>query len=211
MWCWYAVHTKPNAEYRAARLLQEKELEVFFPEVRSWKPRRGYRTEPLFPGYLFVRADWENVPLAAVTWTPGVRRVVGFGGRPAVVPDEVIGFIRDRLERLEARGGLRPHMLKPGQRVRFVAGPFQGLEAVFEGYLRATDRVRVLLEFLGQVSRADVPATHVVPVASEPVTRSRPPRRTRGRKRWIRGWRPGEREGGSPPGEGERGELSSKG
>ncbi|MDQ7029102.1 MAG: transcription termination/antitermination NusG family protein [Ardenticatenia bacterium] len=184
---WYTVHTKPNAEYRVARLLQEKGIEVFFPEIRSWRPRRGYLTEPLFPGYLFVRADWSDVPLTVVVWTPGVHRVVGFGGQPAVVPDETIGAIRERLEELEAQGGLRPYRLQPGERVRFVAGPFQGLEAVFDGYLRASDRVRVLLEFLGQVHQADVPVTHVTPIANTPPCASRPPRRTRGKGRWIRG------------------------
>ncbi len=204
MRCWYAVHTKPNAEYRAARLLREKGLEVFFPQVRSWKPRRGYRTEPLFPGYLFVRADWEQVSITTVVWTPGVHRVVGFGGRPAVVPAEAIVYIRQQAERLDAEGGLRPHRFRPGERVRFVAGPFQGLEAVFEGYLHAPDRVRVLLDFLGRANRADVPVAHLEPASrpgapSQFPSRSRPPRRTRGRGRWIKGWRPDERQEELPP------------
>jgi transcription antitermination factor NusG len=111
--CWYAVYTKPNAEYRVARLLQLKGLEVFLPEIPSWKPRRGHRTEPLFPSYVFVRADWSAVPPTTVEWTPGVRRLV----------------------------------------------------------------------------------------AAPPAPRPRPPRRTRGRKRWIRGWRPEERGNSSPQGD----------
>ncbi len=188
MRCWYAVYTKPNAEYQTAASLRQKGLEVFLPEVRSWKPRRGHRTAPLFPGYLFVRADWEEVPLTTVAWTPGVRRVVAFGGKPAVVPDRVIGWLRERLDRLNAEGGLRPHSFRPGDRVRFVAGPFEGLEAVFDGNLRAVDRVRVLIHFLGQLSRVEVPATHLAPV--RPTHQSRPPRRTRGRGRRIRRKRP---------------------
>lgn len=185
--CWYVVYTKPNAEYRVARFLEEKGLEVFLPEIPSWKPRRGHRTEPLFPSYVFVRADWSHTPLNTVEWTPGVRRLVAFDGHPAVVPDSAIALIRRRLA--EGMWGRAP--FRPGERVRIVEGPLQGLEAVFEGPVEPAARVRILLEFLGQVHRATVPITILAPAA--PSSRPRPPRRTRGRKRWIRGWRPEER------------------
>jgi transcriptional antiterminator RfaH len=190
--CWYAVYTKPNAEYRVARLLQLKGLEVFLPEIPSWKPRRGHRTEPLFPSYVFVRADWSAVPLTTVEWTPGVRRLVAFDGRPAVVPESAIALIRRRL----AEGAWARAPFRPGERVRIVEGPLQGLEAVFEGPMEPAARVRVLLEFLGRVHRAVVPVAALAP-AAPPAPRPRPPRRTRGRKRWIRGWRPEERR--DPP------------
>lgn len=188
MHCWYAVYTKPNAEYRVASLLAQKGLEIFLPEIFSWRPRRGHRTEPLFPSYVFVRADWSTVPRTVVEWTPGVRRLVAFDGRPAVVPDSAIALIRRRLQ----EGIWTRAPFRPGERVRIVEGPLQGFEAIFEGPMTPSARVRVLLEFLGAVHRATVPITALAPAS--PTARPRPPRRTRGRKRWIRGWRPEERE-----------------
>ncbi len=197
MRCWYAVYTQPNAEYRVAALLAQKGLEAFLPEIPSWRPRRGHRTEPLFPSYVFVRADWTCTPLTTVEWTPGVRRLVAFDGRPAVVPDSAIATIRRRLA--EGRWARAP--FRPGERVRIVEGPLQGLEAIFEGPMAPAARVRVLLEFLGAVHRATVPVTALAPASPAP-PRPRPPRRTRGRKRWIRGWRPEDRAGVPSPGEG---------
>ena len=133
---WYLIYTKPNAEYQVDHHLAEQGLDTYLPTVRSARPRRGHTTEPLFPGYLFVRADWTSTPLSLVRWTPGVRRVVSFGGRPAVVPDRVIAYIRQRIAALNAGGGFGPGHLRPGDAVRIVEGPLAGLEAVFDGIER---------------------------------------------------------------------------
>jgi len=49
----------------------------------------------------------------------------------------------------------------PGERVRIVAGPFKGLEAIFEAPLPASQRVRVLLDFLGTLRRCELPAAWI--------------------------------------------------
>ena len=175
---WYLIYTKPNAEYQVDHHLAELGLDTYLPTVRSARPRRGHTTEPLFPGYLFVRADWTSTPLSLVRWTPGVRRVVSFGGRPAIVPDRVITYIRQRIAVLNAEGGFGPCHLRPGDAVRIVEGPLAGLEAVFEKPLSAGERARVFIAFIGQMNRAEVPIRSLQKIKR--------PRRTRGHGRRIR-------------------------
>ena len=61
-----------------------------------------------------------------------------------------------------------------GQTVRILAGPLQGMDAVFVGPLTPAARVQVLLQFLGRQQQVEVDADAVEPAA--PIKR---PRRTR--------------------------------
>lgn len=134
--CWRVVYTKSNPEYRVTSSLAQEDLEVFLPAILSWKPRRGHRSEPLFPSYVFVRADRSSIPHNSC-------RLVAFDGQPAVVPDHAIAWIR---RRLQAGMGVRLPF-RPEERVRIVEGPLQGSEAIFEGPMGPAAQVRVLLEF----------------------------------------------------------------
>jgi len=181
---WYALHTKPNAEYRVASVLNERGIEAYVPTVRKrW--RREWRERPLFPCYLFARFALDEVGYSAVAWTPGLRRVVAFGSKPATVPDEAIEMIRQHLEKIRAQGGLPTHGFKQGDEVRFATGPLQGLHAVFEGPMGPAERVRVLIQFLGEANRAEVPAADLERVP-ETEKKHGGSRRTRGRGRPIR-------------------------
>lgn len=184
---WYVLHTKANAEYRVARLLAQRRIETFLPTVRAVRPRPGYTTVPLFPSYLFARLDLEVVELSSILWTPGLRTIVTFNYRPAVVPDEVILFIRRRVDEINAVGGMPSHPFKPGDRVRIRSGPLAGLEGIFEGPTGPAERVRILIEFLGRMSTATVPVDFLERVA-DVVQTSKPKRRrrTRGKGRRIR-------------------------
>jgi transcriptional antiterminator RfaH len=69
---------------------------------------------------------------------------------PARVPDAVVEEIRGR-----ERGGvieLPRRLLKPGDRVRLLTGPFQGHLAIYAG-MSGSERVAVLLQILGGQQR----------------------------------------------------------
>ncbi len=184
---WYVLHTKANAEYRVARLLAQRGIETFLPTVRAVRPRPGYTTVPLFPSYLFARLDLECIELSAILWTPGLRTIVTFNHQPAVVPDDVIAFIRQRVDEINSVGGLPSHPFKPGDRVRIRSGPLAGLEGIFEGPTGPAERVRILIEFLGRMNTATVPVDILERVA-DMVACMKPKRRrrTRGKGRRIR-------------------------
>jgi transcriptional antiterminator RfaH len=168
-------------EYEVEALLIQQEIEVFLPKVRSSTPRRKQQDAPFFPRYLFIRVDLERVALSSIQWLPGVHRIVTFGECPAVVPEDVIVAIKEQLNEIDAAGGLAVWRLRQGERVRITSGPFRDVEGLFDGTVRAGERVRLLLRLLGRICRVEVGIEDVEPV------RIKIPRRTRGKGRWIRG------------------------
>jgi len=183
---WYTLYTKPNAEYQVATSLQKRGIQAYLPEVESPKTGQEQR-KPFFPCYLFIEIDFETVGLSQVQWTPGLRRVVAFDDRPVPLSGEVIDLIRHRLEETKTVESGPAHTFQIGETVRVADGPLQGLLAIFEGPSAPTQRVQVLLNFLGQVSRAHVPIRDLEkapPEAQAPPPKR--PRRTRGHGRRIK-------------------------
>ena len=163
---WYLVRTKPNAEATARANLDRQGYESYFPRVHQPMPCRGRwreRVVPLFPGYLFLRLDEGHQPLAPVRSTLGVACAVRFGASYAVVPDEVIHELRSRANPETGMHRLHlPDCLATGARVRIIAGPFDGLEGVFQRET-GSERAIVLLSVLGQTASVRVAAGSVVP------------------------------------------------
>ncbi|HEA1042337.1 TPA: transcription termination factor NusG, partial [Escherichia coli] len=54
------------------------------------------RCFPLFPGYLFVQADFEEVHFTIITAIPYVQRFISFGGEPLPVSEDVIEVLLRR-------------------------------------------------------------------------------------------------------------------
>src|SRR5262245_27690043 len=83
---WFALQTKARSEKQVARLLAHKDYECLLPtyrQKRQWSDRVVELELPLFSTYVFCR--FNPSALGKAISTPGVTRVVGFGGRPAEV------------------------------------------------------------------------------------------------------------------------------
>lgn len=162
---WYLVRSKPNAEGTAHRNLVRQGYEAYLPRLSKSLPRRGQwrdRVVPLFPGYLFLGLDEGRQALAPVHSTLGVAGIVRFGANYAIVPDEIVGELRSLAN---PQTGLHritlPARLAPGTQVRIFAGPFHGLEGVFQREA-GEDRAIVLLSVLGQWASVGVAASSLV-------------------------------------------------
>jgi transcriptional antiterminator RfaH len=157
---WHAIYTKPHKERQVDAWLQEKGIETYLPTVRR-RRRRNDRPERViyFNCYLFARLDLTAIPLSSVAWMPGIRCLVSAGERPIAVPDDVIVYIRNRLEQIDEIGY---GDLRPGDRVRITTGPFRDLEAVFDRPLSAADRVSILLRVLGQLTPIEIDRSALV-------------------------------------------------
>jgi transcription antitermination factor NusG len=138
---WYAVYTRHQHEKTVARLLGGRGIETFLPlytAVRLWKNGVKQLSLPLFPCYVFLRGPLDRwLPILT---TPGVHTVVGFGGRPAMIPRSEIEAIR---RVVESSVKAEPHpFIKCGDRVRIKVGPLQGLEGIL---LRKKNQWKLLL------------------------------------------------------------------
>ena len=88
-------------------------------------------------------------------------RIAQIGGRAQGVADRIIDDIRSR-----ERNGiveLPERQLRPGDRVRILAGPFQGELALYQS-MRPRERIEVLLQLLGRQSRIVLRCGDVEPV-----------------------------------------------
>src|SRR5256885_16216745 len=99
---WFVVHTRPHAEKQAAAHLRNQGFVTYLPcyrKRRSHARRVEMVSAPLFPRYIFVRADRKNTRWWAVCSTVGVTDIVRQGDLPASVPCGVVEAIQAREDR----------------------------------------------------------------------------------------------------------------
>ncbi len=175
---WYVLYTKPLKEFYVYSLLTDREkLTAYLPEVLQ-KFRGRVQMRPLFPRYLFVQLDLDEVAASVVNHTPGAIKLVSFEGEPLPLRPGVMEAIREEVERLNAAGGLPTQQFNEGDLVRLRSGPLAGMEAVFVKHLAPHDRAIVLLRFLGYENQVEIDLSEI---------ERKPKRRrgTRGRGRKI--------------------------
>ncbi|MFB0712151.1 transcription/translation regulatory transformer protein RfaH [Buttiauxella noackiae] len=127
---WYLLYCKRGQLLRAQEHLERQEVNCLTPMIKIEKIVRGKRTavdEPLFPNYMFVRFDPENIHTTTINSTRGVSHFVRFGSLPATVPSDVI----EQLINQTPENVLDPDTPYEGDRVVITEGAFEGLEAIF--------------------------------------------------------------------------------
>jgi transcriptional antiterminator RfaH len=159
---WFCVRTQTKREHIAAGHLRELEgIEVFCPRLRYRKAtRRGkiWWVEPLFPGYLLAKFNLMEME-RAVTFCQGVRGLVKFG---SIIPSVAESFVetlrnevRNRADEDEELFSVSP-VIEAGDEVEIAHGPLQGMRGTIVSVAPAAERVKILLEFLGQPQAVDV-------------------------------------------------------
>ena len=162
---WYVIQTKPKKEEEATSYLSTKGVEIFSPLIEAFNTRNAKVTKelkPLFPGYIFGKFDLEhNYPL--VRWGRGVKCVLGFGGYPTSISEEVVEIIK---ERTDTQGVVRVKQgFNPNDVVRIKAGPLKDLLGIFERWVSESERVRVLLNLIGYQPAVEIHYSMIEKVA----------------------------------------------
>jgi transcriptional antiterminator RfaH len=146
---WFVIQTKPKKEEEATSYLLLKGLEIFSPLMENFMIRNGNinkELKPLFPGYIFGKFVVES-DYSLVRWGRGVKKVLGLGGYPAPVSEEVIEIIRRRADNT---GIIRiNHQFRPNDAIRIKSGPLRDLLGIFERWMSDGERVRILLNLIG--------------------------------------------------------------
>jgi len=167
---WYALRSKPKHETLAAKLLADAGLEIFLPEERVHKQHgKPPVLEPFFPGYLFGRLDPQLAELRLARYTPGILYVLGYGTEPCPVPDDLIVYVRQRLER--GRGQTTHVEFQRGDRLVIVSGPLAGVEGIFDRQLSATGRLRVLIQILTRLCPTELHVRQVQRISKAATSR----------------------------------------
>ena len=160
---WFCVRCQTKREHIAAGHLRELEgVEVFCPRLRYRKAtRRGkiWWVEPMFPGYVLAKFNKSEME-RAVTFAHGVRGLVRFGSEIPAVPAAFVEAIRHEIRSHKDADQDELITLSPtlelGDEVEIANGPFQGMQGTVITVPSATERVKILLDFLGQPQAVDM-------------------------------------------------------
>ena len=158
---WFAVVSKPRQEQIALENLQRQGFECFLPMAENPYQRRSKKhqrmVEPLFPRYLFLKANASHQNLAPVRSTKGVLSMVRFGIELAVVPEPVIHAIKACIEKDTGLIKIKPVAIKAGDKVRVFDGPLAGISGVVEE-TNSKNRALILMELMGRPTQGEVEA-----------------------------------------------------
>ena len=160
---WYCLRTQTKREHIAAATVKQHfrgEIEVFCPRIKFKKPtRRGviWWVEPLFPGYFLARFD---IPLHLrdLLHLNGVSGAVQFGSVLPEVPESFVTELRDDFTLDEDDQGILAveRKLGVGDEVEMVDGAFRGVGGKIMEVLPSTERVKVLLDMMGEVRPVEI-------------------------------------------------------
>jgi len=150
---WYLIQTKPNAHRIAEKNLARQGCSVFLPlseQTRRAAQRFRTKTQPLFPGYLFIGLSDAAPSWRSINATQGVSRAVSLDGQYRPVHEALIAGIKARCN---SDGVFHAqNTLSAGDQVHIQKGPFASFLAEVES-LTPDRRVWVLIDLLGQKSR----------------------------------------------------------
>ncbi len=161
---WIVASTHPHKEPLAVDNLIRQGYTVYCPMIRKTR-RHARRLEqvlrPLFPGYVFVGLDLAREPWRPIRSTYGVRTVVHFGDKLGRLDPAFIEALRAREK--EGAVALPDQNFSPGDPVRLIGGPFDGLVGEILS-VDARGRLMVLMSLLQQSVRVRVEAGHALAV-----------------------------------------------
>lgn len=159
---WYCVRSQTKREHIAAAKLRDLPgIEVFCPRIKYRKPTsRGtiWWVEALFPGYLLARFDLTTHE-RCVNFCHGVRGLVRFGAEIPSVPDAFVENLKQEIRNHAAEAGdtlETSPTLEIGEQVEIAHGPLKGMSGTIISVAPADERVRVLLDFLGNPQPIDI-------------------------------------------------------
>lgn len=150
---WYVVQYKANQGDRARENLTNQGVNCFYPTIPVQRRKSGRRIqsdEALFPGYMFIELSQLDLAWSKIRSTRGVLRIVEFAGKPAEVDSALVCSIHERVGSFLAKPDF-----EPGQSVRVLDGPFEGLGAIFQSS-DGSERALILLNLMQRECRVRI-------------------------------------------------------
>lgn len=102
MYRWHLITHNFHAYQYVTGRIQQLGVEVYSPTKMEVKKRRDCNAvrvteSPLFPGYLFVRLDPDQVHPSVISEIPGVKEFVRFGGPICTISNSLIEALKQSL------------------------------------------------------------------------------------------------------------------
>jgi transcription antitermination factor NusG len=160
---WFAVQVTPRHEKKVASLLEYKNYRQFLPTApvrRRWSDRVKVLDEPLFPCYVFCRS--RSSRLGGLRGTPGIIRVVSFGGKPCPLADYEI---ENLLRVIESKRDVSacPY-LATGQTVHVISGPLTGVRGIIT-QIKKRNRLVLSVDMIMKSLSIEIDESEIAPFA----------------------------------------------
>lgn len=153
---WYVAYCMPAQEQVAQMNAQNQGFDTYLPMLSKQQVSRSKLsvvTQAMFPRYLFVRPSFDEQSVASLKSTRGIVKLVQFGFELGLAPDELVARLRE-IEASALKEG--PELLfQQGDQVDVIDGPFKGFVA--KVLSKPSERVKLLLEFLGKSQQVSLP------------------------------------------------------
>ena len=137
------------------------DYESFLPlvtTVRQWSDRKKKVQSPLIPGYLFVKTDKKK--LKNILPIYGIKNVLKYLGKPAVIKDYEIENLKILLEDSSKFNIIQYNNLKKGDSVIVEKGVFSGLVAECIKF-NGKHRLIVRIEALANIIEVNIPLSYI--------------------------------------------------
>ena len=124
---WFALYTKPRAEKKVHKELQQIGIEVYLPMrkvLRQWSDRKKWIETPVISSYVFVhiqKGDYRRV-----FGSKGVMSYVTHKGKAVIIPDHEI----EAMQRTVASNlifNVEVSSIRKGQTITIASGPLKGI------------------------------------------------------------------------------------
>ncbi|MFC3321598.1 transcription termination/antitermination protein NusG [Mesorhizobium cantuariense] len=147
---WCVVQTHQHSESLAERHLLSQNFRTYLPKRRrTVRHARIVRTVSgaYFDCYLFVSLAVQQQSWYPINSTVGVRKLVMSKGMPIPAP---YGVVESLISATDDDGILHPDiLLRPGQRIRIIDGPFSEQLGVLD-HVGSAGAVRILLDIMNR-------------------------------------------------------------
>jgi transcription antitermination factor NusG len=167
---WFALHVRARKEAFVLAQLESHGYECFLPlykSVRKWSDRVKEVEQPLFPGYLFCRFDFQNRRPLVIT--PGVLQIVGNGKTPIAIANAEIEAVQSaQVSGLPSQPW--PY-IEVGERVRVNYRNLTGLEGILINF-RGNHRVVISVTLLQRSVAMEVDLAWVTSLKDDKCSRS---------------------------------------
>ena len=155
---WFILQFKANSHNRAIKNLNRQGYETFLPTYNNTslkKSRFADTTQPLFPGYMFIKFDRTKSKWHEINNTYGVLRLITFNSILKSIPNSLVDQL---IVRCDQSGELLPvKNLQKGDQIKILNGPFTDFIASVET-LETDHRIWVLMDLMGRKTKILAPA-----------------------------------------------------
>ncbi|SHF12866.1 transcriptional antiterminator NusG [Caldanaerobius fijiensis DSM 17918] len=152
---WYVIYTKSgnelNVKYLLDTQLADENVRVLVPRRKLVERRKGQKVVTLktvFPGYVFIYIDMNDVNYYRIVEIPGVIGVLKNDYYPVPVPADEMKVVLSLTEKSEVID--YSTVVYIGGFVKVIDGPLKGLEGHIIDIDKRKHRARVRISIMGE-------------------------------------------------------------